>query len=1429
MRASPLVLAVAIGLGLSLPANEAANAASTMVDTKSSAIKTYIVTFNEVPLASFRGSDGKKFGMPKMAATSPSATGEVRLNLDSAASQNYRRYLSTARQDRLGLASRKLGRTLTPTYVYDVVTHGFAAPMTAAEAELLRSIPGVKRVQAEVIYRPLTDRGPAWIKADQVWTGGGTPSITGNKGAGVIVGMIDTGINRQHPAFAASATAGGAGSPYTETFTITNPKGVLLGRCSLSGGSPSHAGKCNNKLIGLWDFIASGTGKAGDADDRDGHGTHTAGTAAGNPLRVTFSGGSTVYSPVISGVAPRANLIVYKACDDTGCPGSATLASINQAVADGVNVISYSIGGSPSDPYSGFGTPAIDDSEEAFLAARNANIVSSVAAGNDGPSAGTLSSPSNSPWVMSVGATTHDRALVNTLVLTGGNTALPGGGTLYGSGNDSGTSVLSARAITKDAAYPLCATGADTDNSATGISKPPSWVAGFFSSKIVGCERGYYARLAKAYNVSQGSGGGMIMYNQASEGDSTVAGPYAVPTVHLSYADGQAFLTWLNSGTGHTGQMLGSNYTLTPTFGDHLASFSGRGPVIPTGIVKPDLAAPGVDIVAAWHGPDANCHPDTDPSAINNEDFSGCVSSSITTAQLNGTSMATPHVSGAVALIKAVNPSWTPNQIISALVLTARSSVTVNGVVGTPHEIGAGQTDVNKAVRAGLFLPVTDAEFKAASAANTNALNLPSFGNSACFQSCILTRTFNDMAGGGNYTVVSSLPAGVVMTPSLSSLSFTSGQSRTVNFTFDLSGAPNLMGKWVYGSVTLQNDTPANGRPNLTLPVAIYSSPYSNPSNAVTLITKDVSGERGYFDYTFTGPTSLAALPDARFVAGDLVAPKVSTPGLKQDPTVADPYDSFTTGIFTDTFTIPASPVGGPVTYKVHVATSSSASKDADLYVGLDDNGNNLPNSNEELCVSAGLNATELCEFNVTTGSAPVTYWILVQNYDDATAGSTDTIRVDSYQAPSQAGVTGNFIATGPGKLASGATFSTRLAWDDPTFLAGQKRIGFLMVQATDGATALQIPVELTRTAGVTFEPFALANNVARSVTLPAGSTHNKIYFDVPPNTTSVTFTTTGTGTVTLGAVRLASPTAPLIEAAPVSNTFISNVAGANQSITISGGSLQPGRWYLKPTNAGGATATVAVKAVINTSNVGATFKVGSYYNPNRSGHGVFIYPGGTDWAVLWYTFLQDTTPTWYLIQGPKPGVDGIFKGDLYRAAWNGTTKSHKIIGDAQITITSADTFDFHYNLDGQTGSESMSAFLTGCPQFNGSDLDISSLWYNPAASGFGYSIQVNPNYEFAASFLYDGQGVSRFLVAERGGAYTNATETFNVEQINGFCPLCTAAPTTRSNVGSFTRTYATNDIISIGTNVTYTNGVPGVWNNTSNVDVLTQTQGCNP
>ncbi|MEO8002188.1 MAG: S8 family serine peptidase, partial [Arenimonas sp.] len=965
--------------------------------------------------------------------------------------------------------------------------------------------------------------------------------------------------------------------------------------------------------------------------------------------------------------------------------------------------------------------------------------------------------------------------------------------------------------------YPLCATGADPDNDATGVSRPPTWTPStFFAGRLVACERGFYARVAKSTNVEIAGGTGMILYNQQSEGDSLVSGAYNIPTVHLTYADGQSLLAWLNTGSGHLGAIQAASWNNQVSFGDKLASFSGRGPVIPTGVIKPDIAAPGVDIYAAGLGNGATC-------TTNSMTGTNCAVSE------SGTSMATPHVAGAMALIKAVNPSWTPSQIISSLVLTARASVTINGVVGTPHDIGAGQTDVSKAVRAGLYLPVSDAQFKGTSVATADTLNLPSLGKSDCFESCVLSRNFTDMVGGGSYTVVSNLPAGVTMTPSASNLTFTNGQNQSVNFTFNVTGAPILLGKWVYGSVTLQNNTPANGRPNLTLPVAIRSSAGAVP----TSIEQNVSTERGSFDFTFSG---LAALPNARFVAGDLVAPKTTTSTIAVDLSGGNPYNAGGTKI--DTFTIPASPVAGPVTYKVQIKTSmvdTNATDDIDLYVGLDDNGDGLATSDEEICSSTTNGPDEICEFNVTTGGSPVAYWFLAQHY----AGTaSNVVKIDSLQAPIQAGTTGTLVTTGPGKTTSGVTFKSRISWDDPSLVAGQSRVGFLMVQAAPGSNAIEIPVTLTRT-GTSVEPFALTNNVDRNATLTANAAHDKLYFVVPPHATSVTFTTTSGSNVDLYVAKSAvadDPNVSVIPAAPARNLAQGSAitASGNETVTLSGAALTPGRWYVTPVNTTGGTVNATVKANITAQGTPPAFLSGQYVNVNRDGHGMFIDFAGPignpdQWVTVWYSYLEDGTPTWYYTQAAVPTANGVWRANLLRVVWNGNAASATKVGDLIITETGTSTITVSYNLDGKSGSENMARVGGGnCPSFNAQNLDVSGHWYSPDKSGFGYSFIAtgggNPQ-EVMIPYIYDGLGFPRWIYGQK--AFNSGVDTFNFQWFSGFAPTATKVSLTGTAAGSGTRTLATNNLTNMSVNSTLTGLLSGTWTENRPVAQLSQRKNC--
>jgi len=287
-------------------------------------------------------------------------------------------------------------------------------------------------------------------------------------------------------------------------------------------------------------------------------------------------------------------------------------------------------------------------------------------------------------------------------------------------------------------------------------------------------------------------------------------------------------------------------------------------------------------------------------------------------------------------------------------------------------------------------------------------------------------------------------------------------------------------------------------------------------------------------------------------------------------------------------------------------------------------------------------------------------------------------------------------------------------------------------------------------------------------------------------------------------------------------------VAGANQSITLTGAQLPAGRYYVKPTNTGVADATVSVTATVNAA---TTLKVkdGSYYNSARGGHGMFVYSVANQLTLIWYTYFQDGTPTWYYVQGDAPGNNGIWNGLAYRGAWNGTTTTLTPIGNLTMTPTTTNTFNVSYNIDGETGSEPMQAFLTGCPVVNGSNLDVSGHWFTPGQDGFGYSVQMSGAYEFYADFVYDGIGVPRYLLSERAGPVTAGSAVLPLEFLKGFCPLCTYVAPTRSTVGTLNRTLATNNIATLGSNATYNNNVPGTWNASFPMTRLGNNQGCTP
>ncbi len=345
----------------------------------------YIIQLADAPLASYRG------GVAGLEATNPSARGERRLDANSPASVAYLNYLEGEQAQAIASVEAALGRSVEVPFQYRAAYNGFAARLTPEEAAIVAGLPGIVQVQREFVRYPTTDVGPTWIGAPGIWDGTATGGLPGTMGEDIIVGVIDTGINMDHPSF---ADIGG------DSYDHTNPWGAgnYVGLCATEPLTYT----CNDKLIGVWNYTDG-------PEDGDGHGSHTASTAAGNFVTPTLVFPTTSITRALSGVAPHANIIAYDTCQPGGCPGAALVAAIDQAVLDGVDVINYSIGGGASDPWA-------DADSQAFLNARDAGVFVATSAGNAGPGAATMGSPGNAPWLLTVGAATHNRKFLNALI-----------------------------------------------------------------------------------------------------------------------------------------------------------------------------------------------------------------------------------------------------------------------------------------------------------------------------------------------------------------------------------------------------------------------------------------------------------------------------------------------------------------------------------------------------------------------------------------------------------------------------------------------------------------------------------------------------------------------------------------------------------------------------------------------------------------------------------------------------------------------------------------------------------------------------------------------------------------------------------------------------------------------------------------------------
>jgi uncharacterized repeat protein (TIGR01451 family) len=918
----------------------------------------FIVRLDDAPVATYGG------GKPGLARTRPDlgrGRGQ-RLRAASPAVQAYRAHLEDARGQVLTRAQQALDRRVRPQFVYDYVVNGFAAHFTPEEAARVAALPGVADVRPDEVYELHTDNGPQWIGADTVWGDGSEPALE-TRGEGVLVGMIDTGINPSNPSFAEVGPVDG--------YVHTNPFGTGNFRGACDPGNPQYQANvtCNDKLVGAWNFVA-------DADpagalDVDGHGSHTASTAAGNLVEAeVFSPTEAYLERTISGVAPHANVISYRGCQrGAGCPLSALTASINQAIADGVDVINYSIGGGSRDPWA-------DENALAFLDARAAGVFVATSAGNSGPGAGTVGSPADAPWVTSVGASTHDRNLPNTLTL-GGAAGAPGPYV-----GKSFTSGFGPATIVSAGDYPN-----PNDPGGNPLQCMEPYPAGTFDGEVVVCERGTIARVAKGANVLAGGAGGLVLMNDAPSGDSLNSDPHFLPAVHVGHSFGLDVLGWLSSVSGHTAEISGAVLDVDDGWGDVMAAFSSRGPNAQMDIISPNVAAPGVDIIAAYGSDD-----------------------DVEWTLVSGTSMASPHVAGAGALLSGLHPGWTPAEIQSALMTTAITAGVLKEDSATAadwFDMGSGRIDVARASRAGLVLDETLANYEDADPSeggDPKTLNLPSMANSQCLGSCTWTRTVTATAlGAGTWETDTDAQTGLDIEVSPQSFTLADGQSQVLEITADVGGADE--GAWLSGRVILTHGDA--GTPTAHLPVAVV------PTAGVIPDLVEIDTRRDAGSQLVTGLQALAS-PELSADAHGLAQATIHDEEVSQDPANGSPYDDIDDNWWT-TFAV------GADSLRLVAEIFATTAPDLDLFVGT----GGTPSLATEVCRGTTAASFEYCDIDDPQAG---TWWVMVQAWAATSPVTPDPFSLAVAAVPEAS--TGTMTIDVPESIGEGESFDARVFWD---------------------------------------------------------------------------------------------------------------------------------------------------------------------------------------------------------------------------------------------------------------------------------------------------------------------------------------------------------------------------------------------------------------
>lgn len=1337
----------------------------------------YIVQLVEQPVSLFDGRMQprlRKFGALK--ATRPAARGQRKLDIASADVARYRSVLRELRAEWLATASAAVGRKLVPLHETDLGVNGFVLRLDAQEAERLRSLPAVRMIEPSVQIEPLGDASAEWIRAVPVWQ---TPPPVGNRGEGIVIGIIDSGIQASHPSFQAVVPSDG--------YVHRNPLGPgYLGLCV------AKPWLCNDKLIGVYDFATCTAGTQGctqpggndGRDSDDPHGSQVAGIAAGNPIDaeapvVVWNALSPRLLPVrVSGIAPRANIVSYRTRTS-----AQTLAAIEAAIASGVDVLNLSsvTSGSATHPWA-------EAVPQALLSARAAGISVAVSGGNNSSQTGLIAG--NAPWTLAVASATHHRRIGMRLSGFMGGEGTPAARDWL-AGADCYHSV-DAFACPRSAGSTEIA--ALTRLNAEFACAPQDIADAAVADTLVVCDSAQVDDLPRSAELLLAQrAAGIVILTHDAQPQITLSG-LRIPAVVLHPAESAALVDWLGAGTGHRARLQPLAPYLDEAVGDRLADYSSVGPSRIGPVLKPEISAPGEDILTA------------------SSTGSGLV-------VFAGTSASSPQLAGAMALVRAARPDWDVDAVESALLTTASPTVRAadGSRLATAFEQGSGRIDVERALRAGLAFPQPISAFIEAdprSGGDLGALNRPSAVSMDCADGCRFQRRVRDLVGGGEWRVEIDAPPGLRLqvTPSQFRLAANAEQA------LDIEASPSSsasLGTWLEGSIRLVPVAPevATAR----LPLRVFHAPGALPER----LRIEVSTDRGFMEQV------LEPVSDMQDLRVALVQPAVSqrwSERIAQHPTPSLPLSVSPAG--SKLYWIDVEPGPDGTEWQVQVALQSQTAHDLDLLVGRDSVGDGQLRAQDVLCRSISSVSREACSVEIEATAARQRVWLLVHAYAAGPTGE-DAFELEAAVLDQDALNQPALVATAPMQVDNGR-LAIRFAWDLPDLVKSAEMRSELQLAIGSDAPFARIPVVFARAGGVQQRPRIIAAGTTATLGLAAGAQHPGLLVEVPANASALDVRLEASTDMELSAVPAPAfdgPQLPMVDAG-AAGAMASVAVEGGRRLRVEGAALRPGTWYLLARNRGEAAASARLSVAVESSANAPGFASGAYYNPRRSGSGAYIHDAGDARSLLWYAYLQDGTPTWYLAVAARPAATSAsWQASLLRFGWNGSAAVPTQVGEVVVTTLDGDSIQFAWNLDGESGSETYRRIGAGsCPP---GGLDLNGTWYPPQRSGIGFSIVAGAGIESQAVYLYDDRGIARWLA---GSNSPFGADRMALNALSGSCPLCDYRAPVLVPAGELTRSYgASGSEGRIGLSVALPADYPGDWQFELPVRKLTTPTGCAP